>query len=83
MRNSPLASVGAACNHQFVLPLLQRELADVLGYTAIHVNRAVRDLRDSGLIRWVGADIQILDWPGLVRLARFNPEYLELDRYRR
>ncbi|UXU75103.1 MULTISPECIES: Crp/Fnr family transcriptional regulator [unclassified Paracoccus (in: a-proteobacteria)] len=78
-----LASVGAACNHQFVLPLLQRELADVLGYTAIHVNRAVRDLRDSGLIRWVGADIQILDWPGLVRLARFNPEYLELDRYRR
>ncbi|WP_199260831.1 Crp/Fnr family transcriptional regulator [Paracoccus binzhouensis] len=78
-----LASVGAAQDHRFVLPLLQKELADILGYTSIHVNRAVRDLRAGGLIRWTGGEVQILDWSRLARLARFDPEYLELDRVRR
>ncbi|CAM3359878.1 cAMP-binding domain of CRP or a regulatory subunit of cAMP-dependent protein kinases [Paracoccus aminovorans] len=78
-----LASVGAAQDHRFTLPLLQKELANILGYTPIHVNRAVRDLRAEGLIRWNGSEVEILDWQGLVRLARFNPEYLELDRVRR
>ncbi|MEB0161010.1 helix-turn-helix domain-containing protein, partial [Pseudomonas sp. AH2 (2023)] len=54
-----LNAVGAASEHQFHLPLLQRELADILGYSPIHVNRAVRDLRDRGLIRWLGAEITI------------------------
>ncbi|MDQ7775343.1 Crp/Fnr family transcriptional regulator [Paracoccus aminovorans] len=78
-----LASVGAAQAYRFTLPLLQKELADILGYTPIHVNRAVRDLRAGGLIRWQGSEVEILDWQGLARLARFNPDYLELDRVRR
>lgn len=78
-----LTSVGAAQDNRFTLPLLQKELADILGYTPIHVNRAVRDLRAGGLVRWSGSDVEILDWQGLTRLARFNPEYLELDRVRR
>lgn len=78
-----LACVGAAQNHVFILPLLQKELADILGYTPIHINRAVRDLRDSRLIRWVGQEVQILDWAGLARIGRFKPAYLELDRVRR
>lgn len=78
-----LNAVGAASNHQFHLPLLQRELADILGYSPIHVNRAVRDLRDRGLIRWLGADITITDWKGLSLLARFDPSYLDLERTRR
>lgn len=75
--------VGAATNHQFVLPLLQRELADILGYSPIHVNRAVRDLRDRGLLRWSGADVSILDWKGLATLARFDPSYLDMERQSR
>jgi len=78
-----LSSVGAAQDHRFVLPLLQKELADILGYTPIHVNRAVRDLRADGLIRWSGSEVEILDWQRLVRLARFDPEYLDLGRVRR
>lgn len=78
-----LNAVGAATNGQFQLPLLQRELADILGYSPIHVNRAVRDLRDRGLIRWAGSDITILDWKGLMLLARFDPSYLDLERTRR
>ena len=43
----------------------------------------MRDLRDRELLRWTGTDIEIIDWPGLVRLARFDPEYLDLERRRR
>ena len=78
-----LNAVGAASNGQFQLPLLQRELADILGYSPIHVNRAVRDLRDRQLIRWTGSDITITDWKGLSSLARFDPSYLDLERVRR
>ena len=78
-----LAAVGAAKDHRLTLPLLQRELADLLGYSSIHINRAVRDLRDRGLVRWSGTEIEILDWDGLSRLARFDPTYLDLERRRR
>lgn len=78
-----LNAVGAASGHQFSLPLLQRELAEILGYSPIHVNRAVRDLRDRGLIRWAGTDIAVLDWSGLMVLARFDPTYLDLERHGR
>ncbi|MFC0199901.1 Crp/Fnr family transcriptional regulator [Paracoccus rhizosphaerae] len=78
-----LNAVGAAGDLQFSLPLLQRELADILGYSPIHVNRAVRDLRDRGLIRWSGADITIIDWKGLTTLARFDPSYLDIERLSR
>ena len=75
-----LNAVGAADSLRFNLPLLQRELADILGYSPIHINRAVRDLRDRALIRWQGTEIEILDWAGLSRLARFDPAYLDLER---
>ena len=72
-----LAQVGAARNRRLYLPLLQRELAEILGYSSIHINRAVRDLRDRELVRWSGSEIAILDWDGLRRLAHFDPGYLE------
>lgn len=78
-----LNAVGAADSLRFTLPLLQRELADILGYSPIHVNRAVRDLRDRELIRWSGTEIEILSWKGLTTLARFDPTYLDLERTRR
>ena len=78
-----LSGVGAARDLRLTLPLLQRELADVLGYSSIHINRAVRDLRDRGLVTWTGTEIHILDWPALCLLARFDPVYLELERRRR
>jgi CRP-like cAMP-binding protein len=74
-----LKSVGAVKDYSFTLPLLQRDLASVLGYSPIHINRAVRDLRERELIRWSGTEVEILDWPGLVKLARFNPDYLDLE----
>ena len=78
-----LRSVGAARDLSFALPLLQRDLACILGYSPIHINRAVRDLRDRKLLRWSGNEVEVLDWPELVRLARFDPAYLDLERKRR
>lgn len=78
-----LSLVGAVADDRFTLPLLQRELADLLGYSPIHVNRAVRDLRDRALVRWSGTEVQILNWEGLVRLARFDPTYLDIEKMRR
>lgn len=78
-----LSSVGAAKDYKFTLPLLQRDLANILGYSPIHINRAVRDLRERGLIRWSGTEIEILNWPGLVALARFKPDYLDMEQLSR
>ena len=75
--------VGAADKLRFTLPLLQRELADILGYSPIHINRAVRDLRDRGLIRWTGTEVEIIDWQGLAKLSRFDPCYLDIERINR
>lgn len=78
-----LRSVGAARDLSFALPLLQRDLACILGYSPIHINRAVRDLRERGLLRWSGAEIRILDWDRLSTLARFNSAYLDLNKLHR
>ncbi|MDO5658761.1 MAG: Crp/Fnr family transcriptional regulator [Paracoccus sp. (in: a-proteobacteria)] len=78
-----MEQAGAADSHRMVLPLLQRDLADMLGYSTVHVNRAVRDLRDAGLVRWQGQHIEIEDWNGLIRLARFSPKYLSLGAHSR
>lgn len=78
-----LSSVGAAKDHRFSLPLLQRDLANILGYSPIHINRAVRDLRERELLRWSGNEIDILNWPGLVALARFKPDYLDMEQLSR
>ena len=75
-----LSAVGAARDYRFTLPLLQRDLANILGYSPIHINRAVRDLRERGLIRWSGTEIEILDWKGLATLARFKPDYLDMEQ---
>lgn len=78
-----LANVGAAENYVFQFPARQKDLADILGYSTVHVNRAVRHLRETGLINWNGQIVKILNWPALIKLARFFPDYLELEKARR
>lgn len=75
-----LKVMGLAEGDTFELPLLQRELAQILGYSPIHVNRSVRDLRDRGLVRWTGSRVAILDLKGLHAFAEFQPEYLDLEQ---
>ncbi|WOI56977.1 Crp/Fnr family transcriptional regulator [Palleronia sp. LCG004] len=73
-----LAAVGLTRESTFAMPLDQRGLAQVLGYSVVHVNHAVRDLRAEGLLEWAGGRIHLPNPEGLARFADFDPAYLEL-----
>lgn len=76
-----LRAVGLVHDDQFTFPFTQSDLAAVCGMSSVHANRTIQDLRRRGLLQWQSRTIKITDWPGLVRLARFNPEYLCLHRF--
>jgi len=57
----------------------QVQIAEVLGITAIHLNRMIRSLRERGLATLSKAGVVIHDYQSLARLAEFDPAYLHLD----
>jgi CRP-like cAMP-binding protein len=63
---------------QFVFPVTQMDFADMLGLSAVHINRVIQELRARELIAWQGAVIRILDWDGLVEVGGFDDTYLQL-----
>ena len=75
-----LTGVGLAEGGHFTVPFDQRTLAGVLGYSPVHVNRAVQDLRAGDLLTWTGRSVGLPDGPAIRRYAGFDPGYLELDR---
>lgn len=60
----------------FELPLTQEQIADILGLTAVHVNRMIRQLRGEGLIDVKGRIIRISNMTALCRVAEFDADYL-------
>ena len=70
--------IGLASDWTFRLPLVQEEIADALGLSAVHTNRTLQDLRARQLIQFEGGSVHILSWPELVQLALFDPAYLHL-----
>jgi CRP-like cAMP-binding protein len=73
-----LSAVGRADEHRFKLPLTQYDLADTTGMTSVHVSRALRELRQKGLIELRQRHLTILDLPRLRELAEFKSSYLHL-----
>jgi CRP-like cAMP-binding protein len=63
----------------FRMPLTQAKLADALGLSAVHTNRLVRDLRESGFVEWRGDRVTVRDWKGLMELGEFDPTYLSMQ----
>jgi CRP-like cAMP-binding protein len=74
-----LRAVGLSNGRRFALPLTQADLSEACGITSVHMNRMLRDLREAGLLRVAGGEVEILDRPQLERMAEFNPAYLFLD----
>lgn len=72
--------VGLSQGHRFPFTLTQSELADVVGLSTVHVNRTLRELRETGLLEWDGSVVEIRDYPGLVALSDFDDAYLSLIR---
>jgi CRP-like cAMP-binding protein len=75
-----LQAVGKADGLRFSLPLTQAQTGDVLGISAVHLNRTLQELRREGLISWQGQAVAIKDWQRLQALAEFDPAYLSLER---
>jgi CRP-like cAMP-binding protein len=58
-------------------PFTQQQIADITGQTSVNVNRVFADLERQGLIKRKGREIRFLDWPELLRVASFQPGYLD------
>ncbi len=58
-------------------PFTQQQIADITGQTSVNVNRVFADLERQGLIRRQGRDIYFRDWTEMLRVASFQPGYLD------
>ena len=75
--------VGLTAGSSFDLPVTQSELADVMGLSTVHTNRAVKHLRATGLVGWVGSRVTIHDLGSLAAMSDFDPLYLNLRKEHR
>jgi len=71
-----LQAVGLARDLNLASPFTQSDLAAACAISPVHANRTIQELRRRDLLRWHGKLITIVDWPGLIRLAGFDPAYL-------
>lgn len=75
-----LRLVGTGDATGFDCPLTQYHLADVLGLSAVHVNRVLRHLREEGLMTFQKGRVSFDDIARLKQMAAFDPEYLDQGR---
>ncbi|MXQ12367.1 helix-turn-helix domain-containing protein [Microvirga makkahensis] len=74
-----LKAVGLVEDHACDLPITQSEFADALGFTTVHVNRVLQQMRAEGLIELKGERLTIPDWERLKQVGEFDPTYLHLE----
>ncbi len=74
-----LARIGAVEDGRFDLPLTQELLGDVLGLTAVHVNRTMRLLEREGLIARQGQRIALADIEMLRKISPLPPRRIRFD----
>jgi len=61
---------------EYDCPLTQVDLSDILGMTAIHINRTLRELREMQYVTFRNGNVIIHDRRRLADFAGFNPGYL-------
>ncbi|MBB3034011.1 Crp/Fnr family transcriptional regulator [Alteriqipengyuania lutimaris] len=71
-----LEMIGMAGNDGFRTPLTQADLADMSGATAVHANRALRELREKGVAEFKRGRVTVADRAALEKYAGFAPDYL-------
>ncbi len=72
-----LQLVGLADRTGFDCPLTQYHLADLLGLSAVHVNRVLRHMREDGLVTFKKGRVVFDDFDRLTKLADFDMAYLD------
>lgn len=73
-----LQNVGLARDFRLPSPFTQSDLAAACSISPVHANRTIQELRRANLLQWHAKTIIITNWPGLVRLAGFDPTYLRV-----
>lgn len=74
-----LDAQGLAQEYGYQLPMTQEQFADVVGLTAVHVNRTLKALEAHGLIKRDRRQVSFPDWQALRDLGDFNQRYLHLE----
>lgn len=67
-------------HYEVELPMTQKQVGDVTGLTAVHVNRSLKALEVEGSIERYRRAIRCPNWEELVRVADFSDSYLHLGR---
>lgn len=78
--NARMLAIGASDASTFALPMTQSDIGEVCSLSNVHVNRVLRELRESGLCQVRASQVHITDLRGLVAKAFFDPAYLYLNR---
>jgi len=63
----------------YELPIRQSDIGDLLGLSAVHVNRSLQDLRRTGLVSLRDRRLTIHDLEGLRELSFFDAAYLRAN----
>ena len=69
-------NIGLTTEPTFALPLSQLMLADSLGMTPVHLNRVLKELRQTGAMTLQRGSLLITDPAKLVQIAGFDENYL-------
>lgn len=71
-----LAAVGLEHDGIYDLPATQRDLADALSMTPVHISRVLKELREMNLLQVRKSKITIMAPDALASSISFNPAYL-------
>ena len=69
---------GIQNGYSFPFPITQNQLADMLGLTAVHVNRTLKGLREDRIVDIRHRMVLVTNWDRLVQIGEFNSDYLRL-----
>jgi CRP-like cAMP-binding protein len=65
-----LTALGRVAGEEMPFPLRQKDIADILGLTQVHVSRMLKLLKDKNLIQMNDDRIRLLDAPTLARIGQ-------------
>lgn len=69
-----LRAMGRVSESACPMPLTQVDLADIVGLTPVHVNRVLRDLRESGVLELRGKRMRLLNANFVQAIAATNDD---------
>jgi CRP-like cAMP-binding protein len=74
-----LEAAGLGSADRYDLPVTQEHLGDILGLTAVHVNRTLQALSADGFVERNQRSLVIRNWNRLASAGDFDPAYLHLQ----